>query len=107
MTRLEELVARLSSEDAKCVERFAEFVIARDRKPGATLFREVHVREGSETLWLYRTFGADRPAPSEDWNAMRLAGPMSPGECLTIVKCIKLVLGAYGLKIAEDYGVDD
>jgi hypothetical protein len=75
-----------------------------------TLFFEYHCYKpsiGMETLWFYRVFNPDGPAPADDPHAIKLIGPASQGECASVAKCVRLVLQALGHEVEESHGADD
>jgi len=81
--------------------------MAKNEKP--TLYFEHHCYEnvGLVTLWFYDNFDPEGPDPVDDPDAVRLVGPSSIGECMTVGKAIKLVLWRLGREVAEEHGADD
>ena len=73
------------------------------------LFRLHHCYEphdGLETLYFCRRFDPQND-PDSDPNVIKLVGPTSAGECLSVIKCVKTVLSEFGIEIREEDGADD
>ena len=59
------------------------------------------------TLYFYREYDPNGPLVDEDPAALKLVGPTSLGECMTVIKSIKLVLEQLGIDCAQEHGCDD